>query len=301
MRLIQYRDGEGRAMLGEVLGNDVHGLRVPAALDRDAALVALAMGDLPVEHDGEAPAIPLAALNLVPPVRRPPSFRDFMLFEGHIANSLRRWNRPVPEQWYAEPAFYFSSPHSLFASGETVPVPTQDVELDYELELGVIVGRELIDATPDEAAAAIAGFTLLNDFSLRDRQARERPLGLGPSKSKDFATALGPVLVTPDEIQGDPRRPELVLEARVNGELWSRGETTELHFDLGKAIAHASAGARVVPGDVIGTGTVTTGCVMELLALERPGVRWLRPGDVVELKTEAIGTLRSALAARPMR
>lgn len=300
MRLVQYLAADGQHRVGELLGEFVQALHVPERLDTDTAIVAIAMGDLAAEPDGTIP-VPLGGLAIAPPVRRPPSIRDFMLFEGHVANSLLRWNRPVPERWYAEPAFYFTSPHTLVGAGETVFITTSDIELDYELELGVVVGRELIDATADEAAAAIAGFTLLNDFSLRDRQSRERPLGLGPSKSKDFATALGPVLVTPDEIAGTRRRPELVLEAWVNGELWSQGETAALHFDLGEAIAHASAGSRVVPGDVIGSGTVTTGCIQELLALERPGARWLKPGDVVELKAEPIGMLRSVLAARPAR
>ncbi|QTV80478.1 fumarylacetoacetate hydrolase family protein [Microbacterium sp. NIBRBAC000506063] len=221
-----------------------------------------------------------------------------MLFEGHVANSLRRWNRDVPAQWYAEPSFYFTSPHTLKASGEVVTVPARDVELDYELELGVVIGRELVDATPDEAADAIAGFMLLNDFSLRDRQSRERPLGLGPSKSKDFATALGPALITADEVPGTARRPELLMEAWVNGERWSSGESRTMHFDLAEAIAHASAGARVVPGDVIGSGTVTTGCVMELLALGDDRARWLVAGDTVELKVAQIGTLTTRLVAR---
>jgi 2-keto-4-pentenoate hydratase/2-oxohepta-3-ene-1,7-dioic acid hydratase in catechol pathway len=300
VKIVQYLDGTGEGRVGELHGELLSALRLPDGLCSDDAVLALAMGDVPVLWDSTA-VVPVDAITLLPPMQRPPSIRDFMLFEEHVANSLRRWNRPVPEQWYAEPAFYFTSPHSLSASGDAVLVPIGDVELDYELELGVVVGRELTDATPDEAAAAIAGFTLLNDFSLRDRQARERPLGLGPSKSKDFATALGPALVTPDDIPGTRRRPELVLEAWVNGELWSRGETSALHFDLGEAIAHASAGARVVPGDVFGSGTVPTGCIMELLALERPGARWLTPGDVVELKAEPLGTLRSLLVARPTR
>lgn len=301
MKLVQYVD-DGRPGIGLVDAGLMTRLDIPQGLDADEAIVSIAMGDYPARPEEGAPAMPLDSVELVPPVRRPPSIRDFMLFEEHVANSLRSWNRSVPEQWFAEPAFYFTSPHSLVASGAVaVPDSTHGVELDYELELGVVVGRDLVDATPVEAADAIAGFTLMNDFSLRDRQSRERPLGLGPSKSKDFATAMGPMLVTPDSIPGTARRPELTLEAWVNGELWSRGETRDLHFDLGEAIAHASAGARVARGDVIGSGTVPTGCILELLALERPGARWLEAGDVVELKAAELGTLRSVLVASDKR
>ena len=262
-------------------------------------MVALAMGDLAPAADDSVDSEAFAEVALLPPIQRPPAIRDFMIFEGHVANSLRRWNRPVPERWYVEPSFYFTNPSTLHPSGSMIQAPAFGVELDYELELGVVIGRELVDASPDEAASAIAGFTILNDFSLRDQQSAERPLGLGPSKSKDFATGLGPVLVTPNDIPGTARRPDLRMEAYVNGELWSQGESRTMHFDLGEVIAHASAGSRVVPGDIIGTGTVTTGCILELLSIaEDNRVRWLKPGDTVELRVDGIGTLRNTIAPR---
>jgi 2-keto-4-pentenoate hydratase/2-oxohepta-3-ene-1,7-dioic acid hydratase in catechol pathway len=296
VRLAQYIDQGGVAQVGVVNGDMVTPVSIAPGSTRDETVIALAMGD--VEPSSSGPETNLSNVTLLSPIGRPPSIRDFMLFEGHVANSLKKWKRDVPPQWYVEPSFYFSSPHSLSGSGATIAVPTTDIELDYELELGVVIGRELVDADPDAAAAAIAGFTLFNDFSLRDRQSRERPLGLGPSKSKDFASALGPVLVTPDEVPGSRRRPQLVLEAFVNGVRWSYGKTESMHFDLGEAIAHASAGAKVVPGDVIGSGTVTSGCVMELLAMDDANARWLRPGDLVELTSDVLGTLSSLLSSR---
>ena len=294
MKLAQLREADGAPAIGMLDGEDVVRLPVPAGYSTDRAVVAYAMGDLPIEAGRRER---LADVALLTPLLQPPSIRDYMMFEGHVANSLRRWNRDVPERWYVEASFYFTSPHRLLATGETLPMPTGGLELDYELELAAVVGRDLVDASPDEAADAIAGFTILNDFSLRDRQALERPLGLGPSKSKDFATGLGPVLVTVDDLPGTRRRPELAMEARVNGELWSEGRSETMHFDFGEAIALASTDSRVAAGDVFGSGTVTTGCVMELLALGDERAHWLRAGDTVELTIDRIGTLTTTIAA----
>ena len=298
MKLLQYRRADRSAAIGMLDDDEVVPLRVPEGYSSDQAMVAYAMGDLPIERDDSQPREQRSDVELSTPLLRPPSIRDFMMFEGHVANSLKRWNREVPERWYAEPSFYFTSPHSLLASGMSLPMPTGGTELDYELEIAAVVGRDLVDATADEAAEAIAGFTVLNDFSLRDVQSLERPLGLGPSKSKDFATALGPVLVTVDEIPGTARRPEAAMEAWVNGERWSSGQSSTMHFDFGEAIAHASAGSRVVAGDVFGSGTVTTGCVMELLALGDERAHWLRAGDTIELRIEHIGDLTTTVASR---
>ncbi|MES2169506.1 MAG: fumarylacetoacetate hydrolase family protein [Actinomycetota bacterium] len=295
MKFLQYRRVDDPPAVGMLEGDDIVALPVPAGCSADRAIVAYSMGELSIER-GER--VPLADVALLTPLTQPPSIRDYMMFEGHVANSLRRFNRDVPERWYAEPSFYFTSPHRLLASGDSLTMPTGGLELDYELELAAIVGRDLVDASPDEAADAIAGFTILNDFSLRDRQALERPLGLGPSKSKDFATGLGPVLVTADDLPGTRRRPELAMEARVNGELWSEGRSETMHFDFGEAIALASADSRVAAGDVFGSGTVTTGCVMELLALGDEKARWLRAGDTVELTIDLIGTLTTTITAR---
>jgi 2-keto-4-pentenoate hydratase/2-oxohepta-3-ene-1,7-dioic acid hydratase in catechol pathway len=296
VKLAQFRGADGSAAVGMLDGDDIVSLPIPAGYSTDRAIVAYAMGDLPIEPRGDRER--LADVTLLTPLTQPPSIRDYMMFEGHVANSLRRFKRDVPERWYAEPSFYFTSPHRLLASGQSLPMPTGGLELDYELELAAVVGRDLVDATPDEAADAIAGFTILNDFSLRDRQALERPLGLGPSKSKDFATGLGPVLVTVDELPGTRRRPELSMEAWVNGELWSAGRSETMHFDFGEAIALAAADSRVAAGDVFGSGTVTSGCVMELLALDDDRAHWLGAGDIVELKIAGIGTLTTTITAR---
>ncbi len=289
MRIVQFDEAPGIPRVGVMVDDGtVQPVRVPDGTPSDTAVVALAMGDLPPEPEG--PPVAWRSVRPRPPIRRPPALRDFMLFEDHLANALRPRGRSVPEAWYAAPAFYFGNPHTVCGDRTGVPVPA-GAWADYELELGVVVGRELRDAGPDEAAEAIAGFTLLNDLSLRDRQRAEHPIGLGPSKSKDFGTVLGPALVTPDELPGTRRRPELVLEAWVNGSRWSTGDCAAMHFDLGEALSHASRGSCVGAGDVAGSGTVPTGCVIELLALEREGARWLTGGDVVELRAAGLGTL----------
>ena len=295
MKLLQY-ELSGVGAVGRLEDDGmITQLDVPAMMSADEAIISLAAGTLmPVPTSSRK--ISPSDVTLAPPVRRPPSIRDFLLFEQHLENCLSPRGRTVPEAWFKRPSFYFTSPHTITGSGATVSAPKG--LLDYELELAVVIGVPLNNATPEEAVDAIVGVTLFNDFSLRDVQVDEHPLGLGPSKSKDFASALGPVLVTPDEIPGGVRRPDLTLEAWVNGELWSRGATAEMHFDLGMAIAHASENSWVMPGDVIATGTVPTGCILELRALETlPKRDWLRPGDVVELVAEPFGRLATVITA----
>jgi 2-keto-4-pentenoate hydratase/2-oxohepta-3-ene-1,7-dioic acid hydratase in catechol pathway len=296
MRLIQYDDGSARRV-GRV-GDDrtVTPLRQPDGLSTDELVVAVAMGDVRAEPDG--PPSSLDGLVLAPPVRRPGSVRDFMLYEEHVANGLRPYGREVPAAWYLRPAFYFSCPATLLGSGAVV-APPATTKLDYEMELAVVVGRRLHDPGHQEATDAIAGFALFNDFSLRDVQAEERPVGLGPSKSKDFASAFGPQLVTPDEIAGDPVRPDLAIAARVNGAVWSEARSGSMQFDLAEVLMHAAQDSVLLPGDVVATGTLPSGCILELMALGVAGaVRWLQPGDEVSLASNALGTLTTTIGTR---
>ncbi|HVW42143.1 MAG TPA: fumarylacetoacetate hydrolase family protein [Amycolatopsis sp.] len=287
MRIAQF-DHDGSPGVGRVLDERrVVPLRVPAEMSGDEAVIALAMGDLAAEDAGEA-LIPQA---LAAPLRHPPSIRDFMLFEEHLANGLRPYGKKVPAAWYAAPAFYFTNPHTVLPPGATLEPPESE-KLDYELEVAVVVGRPLRNPSRDEALAGIAGYALFNDLTLRDVQAGERPVGLGPAKSKDFASALGPWLVTPDEVPGDPARPDLEVSASVNGEQWSAGAVNTMYFDLAETITHAARDSWVLPGDVLGTGTVPTGCVLELTADgTREPYHWLRPGDEVVFDGGVLGRL----------
>ena len=289
MRLVQF-EHRGHPGIGRLTGDQVIvPLRSPAGMSTDEAVIALAMGDIAAEQSG--PELDPAGVTLAAPVRRPPSIRDFMLYEQHLANSLRPYGREVPPAWYREPSFYFTCPHTVLGPGAELTPPRSD-QLDYELELAVVIGRRLHNASRAQALAAIAGYALFNDFSLRDVQAAERPIGLGPMKSKDFASALGPTLVTRDEIDGDLARPALSVSATVNGQQWSQGRTETMHFDLAEAIVHAARDSVVMPGDVLATGTIPTGCVLELVALGRAGPhRWLLPGDEIVLSAEQLGSL----------
>jgi fumarylacetoacetate (FAA) hydrolase len=218
---------------------------------------------------------PLGEVRLLSPIARPPSIRDFYAFEAHVrrARELRSAGPPPPE-WYEIPVFYFSNPAAVYGPDAIVPYPDGVEELDYELELAAVIGAE----------GRIAGFTVMNDWSARDLQRREMAVGLGPSKGKDFATSLGPVLVTADEFDGS----EAEMVARVNGEERSRGNAAAMHHSWAAIVEHAARHTRLLPGDVLGSGTVGSGCI-----LEAGDGRWLRPGDVVELDIDGIGVLRN--------
>jgi fumarylacetoacetate (FAA) hydrolase len=212
------------------------------------------------------------------PDGRPPSIRDFMAFEEHVRNARATRGATVPEAWYEAPAFYFSNPAAVYGDGEDIPRPADTAALDYELELACVIGA---DGRPE-------GFTIMNDFSARDLQAREMRVGLGPAKGKDFATALGPVLVSPDELPADL---DLRATARINGELRTESRTGGMYFSWPELLAAAARNTPgLVAGDVIGSGTVAGGCV-----LEHDDGRWLVPGDVVELEIEGIGVLRNRI------
>ena len=231
------------------------------------------------EHDEYA----LEDVRLLAPVPRPPSVRDAYAFEEHIKNAARVTGRPgVPEEWYELPVFYFSNPAAIYGPDDEIPYPAGSNELDYELEVAAVIG----DVT---STNVIGGFTIMNDWSARDLQRREMKVGLGPAKGKDFATSLGPMVVTPDEL-GDLR---LVMVARVNGEERSRGNLGDMYHSWDAILERASANTELVPGDVIGSGTVGTGCI-----LEQGDGRWLQPGDVVELEVDGIGVLRNRVGKK---
>jgi fumarylacetoacetate (FAA) hydrolase len=212
-----------------------------------------------------------------PPVLHPPSVRDFYAFEEHVRRARALRGLEVPPEWYELPVFYFSNPAAIYGPDADVPYPDGSSELDYELEVAAVIGKD----------GVIGGFTVMNDWSARDLQRAEMKVGLGPAKGKDFATSLGPVVVTPDEL-GDLR---LEMVARVNGEERSRGNLGDMYHSWDAIVAHAARNTVLRPGDVLGSGTVGTGCI-----LEHGDGRWLRPGDVVELEVERIGVLRNTVA-----
>jgi fumarylacetoacetate (FAA) hydrolase len=234
------------------------------------------------------------------PVPDAASIRDFYAFEQHVATCRRHRGLEMVPQWYQVPVFYFSSAAGVVHHEAEVWAPRGSDALDYELELACVIGREVRDLPDDDRALdGVAGFTIMNDWSARDLQRVEMAVGLGPSKGKDFATSLGPELVTFDELadcyQGG--RLHLEMTAAVNGRLLSRGNSGSMYWTWPRLLAHASRDTILRPGDVLGSGTVGSGCILELTPEVAGG--WLKPGDLVELTIERLGTLRNRIIHHP--
>jgi fumarylacetoacetate (FAA) hydrolase len=258
---------------------EVAGREAPGRLegDRVVQLGAPSLAAYLAEGGDDVGEHRLEAVRLRAPIPRPPSVRDFYAFERHVRTARAQRGLEMAPEWYRIPVFYFSNPAAILGPDDEVSFPEESSAWDYELEAAVVIGGE----------GRIAGLTVLNDWSARDLQKMEMAVGLGPAKGKDFATSLGPVVVTPDEL-GDLA---LEMTARVNGEERSRGNLGELHWSWDELVAHAARNTRLVPGDVLGSGTVGTGCI-----LEHGDGRWLRPGDAVELEIDRIGILRNTVA-----
>lgn len=244
----------------------------------------------------------IGAVEILAPIARPTTIRDFYAFEEHVATANRNRGQDVPAQWYEVPVFYFTNPNEIYGSEDTIPYPTGSEKLDYELEVAAVIGKEGRDIKAQDAEDHIFGYMIYNDWSARDIQAQEMRVGLGPAKGKDFAQSFGPYLVTPDELAdrhtGRPGVYDLEMVARVNGEERSRGNWKTLHYSFGQMIERASAGATLYPGDIIGSGTVGTGCLLEVTKGQGP---YLKNGDIVELEIERLGMLRNTIGGYPQK
>lgn len=249
-----------------------------------------------LDVEGEPVAIKLEEVKLLPPVPVPRSFRDFYAFEQHVKTARSKRGLGMVPEWYEIPVFYFSNHHAIIGPDDPVVIPSETKELDYELEICCIIGKRGKNISVADAAFYIAGFSILNDWSARDLQRKEMKVGLGPAKGKDFATSIGPYLVTPDELESSRRGDgfDLQMVARVNGREISRGNTRDLYWSFSQMIAQASKDVYLMPGDVIGSGTVGTGCILELGTAVHP---WLKPGDIVELEIEKLGVLRNSIVS----
>jgi fumarylacetoacetate (FAA) hydrolase len=235
----------------------------------------------------------------LPPVA---SIRDFYAFEQHVKTARKLRGLDMIAEWYQVPVFYFSNPAGVIGPDEPVWAPLESEALDFELELACVIGQECRDIPADDRALeVVAGFTIMNDWSARDLQRKEMSVGLGPSKGKDFATSLGPDLVTFDELEDRYKDGRLHLEmtAERNGRVVSRGNAGTMHWSWPQLIAHASRDTKLRPGDVLGSGTVGTGCILELTPAAVGG--WLQPGDVVALTIERLGTLCNPVVLHPAK
>lgn len=267
----------------------------PSALDRARAVAA-------------APKVTqaLAGTRLLAPLPRPPRLRDFLCFELHVRQS--RANRylfgmgterldpaqvEIAKVWYERPVYYKGNPFSVVGHDAEVHWPAYSRIIDYELEIGLVIGRGGRNVAREDALAHVFGYTVFNDFSARDEQYIEMQGQLGPAKGKDFDTgnSFGPWITTSDEI-GDPQDLEMI--ARVNGETWSRGSSRDMKHGFRDVVAYASLEETLYPGEILGSGTVGGGCGNEL-------GRFMKDGDVIELEVGRIGTLRNRIVAPHVR
>ncbi|GAA1231120.1 fumarylacetoacetate hydrolase family protein [Pseudonocardia alaniniphila] len=310
MRWVTYSPGPGQAArVGVVHDGHVHGLPGDRRL-----LDLLALGPEEFAATGTAvladptEVVPQDAVTLSAPIPVPPSIRDFMAFENHAATSVEAIGQKLDPVWYEVPVFYFTNPAAVIAPSDPVAISPGSTAFDYEVEVAAVIGRPGSDISVAAAGDHIAGFLILCDWSARDIQAHEMSVGLGPAKGKDSATTLGPWLVTADELAPDRRGNgyDRGMTATVNGTLYSSGNLADLYWSFEEMIAYASRGTRLVPGDVIGSGTVGTGCILELSRVHGADrYPYLTAGDRVRIAVDGLGeidtSIRPSAPVHPLR
>jgi 2-keto-4-pentenoate hydratase/2-oxohepta-3-ene-1,7-dioic acid hydratase in catechol pathway len=246
---------------------------------------------------------PESGVTLRPVLPRPSSIRDYSSFEQHIRSGLKAMGKELGDDWYQIPPFWFSNPNCVHGHDDLIQVPGNTHEMDFELEVAAIIGKPGRDIDPKHALDHVAGFTIFNDWSARDLQHREMQcMPVGPSKGKDFANSLGPYLVTTDELApyDNDGFLSLAMTAFVNGKQYSGGNLADMYWRFSELVAYASRGATLLAGDVIGSGTCGTGCILELSATH--GVDkypWLKEGDEIILEVEQLGSLRNRVTWGP--
>lgn len=265
----------------------------PGALDRARALTEMA-----------AVTVDAASVKILAPLPAPPQMRDFLVFEEHMrmagwrgAQLRETWGAPpapkepmpIPPIWYEQPIYYKCNRFAVAGPDSTVRWPPQSTVIDYELELACVIGKGGRDISAENAKNHIFGYTIFNDLTARDLQFKEMQGPLGPAKGKDFdgANVLGPVIVTADEFDAAS---DHAMRAYVNGELWSEGATSSMHWSFSEMIEHVSRSETLHPGEVLGSGTVGGGCGLEL-------GRFLKHGDVIALEIEGVGHLETMIDA----
>lgn len=280
---------DARKMAGLLFPPDMVAFLETGNLGRNAAAQAIDAAGHTDEAFGARTSYAVQEIRLLPPLR-PRVMRDFLTFEGHMQNAARvlGWGE-VPAVWYEIPSYYKGIPDTVVGAGEDITIPPYCENFDLELELGMVIGRSGTKIAVADATNYIAGYTIWNDFSARDQQKREGPLGMGPSKGKDFdgGNAVGPYLVTSDEF--DPSNARMI--ARVNGEVWTDSSSAGRQFSFPELIAYVSQSETIHAGELWGSGTVTGGSGLEI-------GRWLQPGDLVELEIEGIGVLTNRVVKK---
>lgn len=236
----------------------------------------------------------LDEVTLKSPLPNPKSVRDFYAFEQHVKTARENRGLEMIPEWYEIPVFYFTNHLAIKGPEEDIRRPQNCEWMDYELEIACVIGKEGRNIKAEDAEQQIFGFFIMNDWSARDLQRQEMKVGLGPAKGKDFATSFGPHLVTKEELEylKAGKGYDLEMVARVNGKELSKGNMKDIYYSFGEMIERASAGTTLYPGEVIGSGTVGTGCILELGTDVH---RWLEPGDVVELEITGLGVLKNKI------
>jgi 2-keto-4-pentenoate hydratase/2-oxohepta-3-ene-1,7-dioic acid hydratase in catechol pathway len=231
----------------------------------------------------------------LPPLPNPRSFRDFMGFEEHIATVRKKAGRKVADEYYQMPVFYFSNHQALRGSGQPVAAQPDTEQWDFEFELGFIIGKQGIDIPASRAMEYIFGYTILNDWSARDIQIKEQKVGLGPAKGKDYATSIGPVIVTRDEMDAylckdDPLRHDLATKLTLNGRALRENNIKTIFYPFSSMIERASKNVPLFPGDLFASGTIGGGTLLEYPNDEVP---FLKSGDTILMEVQGIGVLKN--------
>ncbi len=295
---MHIEDRFGRGVLGFV---EHHEHARPVA---DVIVDMHARGVLPSHFEGAPLAAPLASVTLRAPIPRPPSMRDGYAFRQHVLTARRNRGLEMIPEFDQFPVFYFTNAAGVVGPGDVHVEPLHLDRLDYELEAAIVIGKEARNVAAKDADAVVFGMTIMNDWSARALQMEEMKLNLGPAKGKDFATGLGPWLVTTDELRdrtiagGSGAHFDLAMCARVNGKELSQGNVKDMTWTFAQIIERAAYGVTLSPGDVIGSGTCGTGCLLELNGSKITDNLWLKPGDVVELEVERLGVLTNRIVAK---
>ena len=250
----------------------------------------------------------LEEVNLLAPIPKPNSLRDAYAFRQHVETSRRNRGLEMIKEFDDFPVFYFSNHNAIFGPNDDIQcMPSHFEKLDYELEIAILIGKEGINVKAENAKEYIAGFMIMNDMSSRGLQMKEMKLNLGPAKGKDFASVLGPYLVTPDELSGNIINEDdngcnydLQMTCSLNGKLLSKGNLKDMAWSFEKIIERVSYGATIYPGDIIGSGTVGTGCLLEINGTNKLKSSdftevWLKENDVVEMEIEKLGKITNKI------
>lgn len=314
MKLVTFLDTQQQSRIGWLVGEQVVDMHLASEKLPTDMLTFIDHYDTYrtiIQELGEVkPHYSLSEVKLLAPLPNPRSFRDYIGFEMHMLNASRSFGHTIGAAWYEMPIFYFTNHQAIYGPDDDIKRPAKETKLDIELEIACIIGKKGSDIKAEEASSYIFGYTIFNDWTARAIQKREMEVPLGPHKGKDFANAIGPCIVTADELEpyrctiseadftdplrfptGPKDRLNLRMQTRINGVTVCEGNYKTAFYNFGQMIERASEnGVTMMPGDMLGSGTVGWGSLIENnFTVHRP----LEPGDVVELEIEGIGVLRN--------